>query len=211
MKISVLQEDLVKNLNLASRCVSSKAAIPILSHLLLSTNKGKLKISATNLETGINLWVGVKIEKEGEITVPAKVLSEYVASLSPGKLDLEVRENNLYLTSGQAKASFVGTAATEFPQIPSFPNESVFIFEKQELVKALSQVAFAAAQDEGRPVLTGVLLRKNKEKTIDLVATDGYRLSLKNISLAEDTPEEDLLIPAKTLLEITRFIQDKNE
>lgn len=210
MKILILQENLTKGLNLVSRFVASKATLPILGNILLTTDNGRLKLSATNLETGINLWLGAKIEKEGSLTAPAKILAEFVSSLPPEKIEIETKETVLHLNSGTFKASFIGTGAGEFPQIPSFSSEPVLIFESQELIKALSQVTFAAAQDEGRPVLTGVLIKTHNKK-LSLVATDGYRLSFKNLSIKENKLEKNLLIPAKTLLEISRAAQEKHK
>lgn len=207
MKVSVLQENFSKALNTVSRTIAPKATLPILSNLLLTTDKGRLKLASTNLETGINLWTGAKIEKEGAITIPARALTEFVASLPAGKIDLEVKESTLFLSSNSFKASFTGMAASEFPKIPSFSGRQVLSFESQTLPQVLSQVVFAASSDEGRPVLTGVLLKK-EGKGISLVATDGYRLSIKKVAKASSLLKEDLLIPAKTLLEVARVSQE---
>lgn len=207
MKISILQENLNKGLATVSRSIATKATLPILANILLSTDKGQLRLSATNLETGINLWLGAKIEKEGAIAIPARFLTEFIASLPPEKIDLEVKETTLILFSGAFKASITGMAPGEFPQIPSGSKETILVFEKEELSKALSQVAFAAASDEGRPVLTGVLVRA-LDKQISLVATDGYRLSLKKLKVGEGKIKESLIIPAKTLVEVSRISQE---
>jgi len=207
MKVSVLQENFSKALNTVSRTIAPKATLPILSNILLTTDKGRLKLASTNLETGINLWTGAKIEKEGAITIPARALTEFVSSLPAGKIDLEIKETTLSLSSNSFKASFTGMAASEFPKIPSFSGRQVLSFEKETLPQVLSQVVFAASQDEGRPVLTGVLLKRDG-KGISLVATDGYRLSIKKVSKASSLLKEDLLIPAKTLLEVARVSQE---
>lgn len=210
MKVSILQENLAKGLSTVSRSVASRATLPILTNILLATDKGRLKLSATNLESGINLWLGAKVEEEGSITIPAKVLNEFVNSLPAEKIEMEVKQNSLIVTSGSFKADFIGTPATEFPQIPSFSGKPLLVFEKEELIKSLGQVIFAAAQDEGRPVLTGVLV-KNAEGKITLVATDGYRLSIKDLNGEGKNLEQDLIIPAKTLLEVSRLVSEKKE
>ncbi|KPJ71026.1 DNA polymerase III subunit beta, partial [Microgenomates bacterium DG_75] len=119
MKLSILQENLAKGLATVSRSVASRAQLPVLSNILLATDQGRLKLSATNLETGINHWLGAKVEKEGAISVPARVFAEFVASLPAEKINLATRENNLLVNCGHYQAEFNGLVATEFPKIPS--------------------------------------------------------------------------------------------
>lgn len=208
MKLSVLQENLAKGLAITSRSVASRAQLPVLSNILLSTDKGRLKLSATNLETGINYWLGAKVEKEGTLSIPAKVFSEFVSSLPAEKVELETKENNLFINCGQYQAEFNGLPAAEFPNIPSIKGKSAINFTSDILAEAINQVAFAAAQDEGRPVLTGVYLLVKGKKLI-LVATDGYRLSLKKIETTKVIAEskelkKGLIIPSRTLMELVR-------
>lgn len=210
MKLSVLQENLAYGLTTASRSVATKAQLPVLANILLATDKGRLKLSATNLETGINLWLGAKIERQGAISVPAKILTEYVSSLPAEKIDLEAKENSLYLSCGNYQASFIGLPAGEFPTVPSLEGKPEISLSTKDLSLAISQVAFAAAQDEGRPVLTGVLIQA-KQGNLILVATDGYRLSLKKLDGLEGIQkvvefQKGLLIPARTLIEVGKII-----
>ena len=215
MKLSVLQENLTYGLTTTSRSVAAKAQLPVLSNILLATDQGRLKLSATNLETGINLWLGAKIERQGAISIPAKILTEYVSSLPAEKIDLEIKENLLYLTCGSYKASFIGLPAGEFPNIPSLKGKPEVSLLTKDLSLAISQVAFAAAQDEGRPVLTGVLIQTKGEILI-LVATDGYRLSLKKLAGLREIQkvvefQKGLLIPARTLVEVGKIISVGDE
>jgi DNA polymerase-3 subunit beta len=222
VKVVLLQENLIKGLNSASRCVSGRVQLPILSHVLLATDEGRLKVSATNLETGVNLWLGAKIEKEGQITIPAKILTELTASLPAEKVQLEVKNNTLYLTCGSYQANFVGLAASEFPLIPTLTKEASVTLDGEMLNKAIGLVAFAAAADEGRPVLTGVLLTKIG-KQLTLVATDGYRLSVKNLKPKKDAAKlmtrwdkikelkDGLIIPARTLQEVARLMGESED
>lgn len=215
MKVSILQENLSYGLNVAGRSVASRAQLPVLSNVLLSTEKGRLKFSATDLETGINLWLGAKVEKEGALSVPGKILAEFVSSLPAAKVDLVVKENKLSLNSGVYQADFIGLPASEFPQIPSLKGQANLSFNGQLLAQAINQVAFAAAADEGRPVLTGVLMII-KGKQLILVATDGYRLSLKKISGIKGLEKvkelkSGLIVPARTLIEVARVINDAEE
>lgn len=209
MKIQILQENLNRGLNITSRSISTKAQLPILANVLLKTDKSRLQISATNLETGVALWLGAKVEKEGEITIPAKILTEIVASLPPEKINLEVEGNSLKISSPGYEATLNGIPATEFPKSPAYSPGTLLSLPSKKLLEAINQVAFAAATDEGRPILTGVLF-KLQEKKLSLVATDGYRLSLKTIELETPAKEEvSLLLPAKTLMEVGRIITDE--
>jgi len=218
MKVLTLQENLNKGLSLASRIVSPKAELPALSNILIATDKGRLKLSATNLETGINYWLGAKIEKEGAISVPAKTLTEFISLLPPEKVQLEAKENNLSISSGSYSASLVGLSASEFPVVPTLKEEETFSFSSEELLKGISQTVFAASQDEGRLALTGVLFQI-KEEDLVLVATDGYRLSFRKMKAGKNLKkvkefQKGLIIPAKVLREVEKIIgssQQKEE
>lgn len=211
MKVQILQENLNKGLSIASRSISGKAQLPILANVLIKTEKNRLRISSTNLETGISLWLGAKVEQEGEITVPAKVFTELVSSLPSEKISLEVKGSLLKIKTETTEASLNGIAASEFPNLPTYTEGSLLTLPSQALAEAIDQVVFAAAADEGRPVLTGVLF-KLSGKNLSLVATDGYRLSLKTIELDSSAKEDvSLLLPAKTLTEVSKIIgEEKN-
>jgi len=213
MKIQILQENLVKALNIAGRLISSKTQLPVLSNVLLSTEENRLKIASTNLEMGVVIWVGAKIEKEGSITLPCRILQEYVSSLPADKVDLEVKENIAILNCGQNNASFNGISASEFPSMPK-KEKTIFNFPGPFFSKIISQVAFASATDEGRPILTGVFV-KSENKTLTFAATDGYRLSVKRIEIDKETKEKEkktevksLVIPARSLIEAEKIISD---
>ncbi|RJR25582.1 DNA polymerase III subunit beta [Candidatus Microgenomates bacterium] len=209
MKIQILQENLNKGLGVASRSISSKVQLPILANVLIKTDQNRLKISATNLETGVSLWLGGKVEEEGEITVPARILTEIVSSLPAEKIDLLVNENSLKISCEGFSANINGISASEFPKLPVYSPESLFVLPAEKLSEAINQVAFAAASDDGRPVLTGVLF-KIQGKTLSMVATDGYRLSLKTIELDSPVKEEvKLLLPARTLMEVSKIISEE--
>ena len=214
MKVSILQENLTKGLNIVNRFILPRAQLPILNNVLIKTEQGRLKLSATNLETGINLWLGVKIEKEGEICVPAKNLTEYISLIPPQKIDLEVEKNLLKITSETYQANFITLSASEFPVIPTLKKKPEISLINKDLALAISQVAFASAQDEGRPVLTGILFKVKKEKLI-LVATDGFRLSIKEISGLKSGEEsklqKDLIIPARALIEVGKMMTEGGE
>lgn len=215
MKLTVLQENLNKGLSIAARAVASRPQLPVLTHVLLATDRGRLKISSTDLETGINLWVGAKIEKEGTVSIPAKILSEFVSSLPAGRIDLEAKESFLKLKSSRSQASFNGMAASEFPKIPSVKGKSDLTIETPSFIEAVSQVAFAAASDETRPALTGLYLFI-KETDLSLVATDGYRLSLKTLPIRVKLEPENqlgkgLIVPARSFQEAARIAAEEGD
>jgi len=213
MKVSVLQENLNKGLSIASKVVSSKTNLPILTNILLIAEEGKLKLTATNLETGINVWLPAKKENEGRFTAPAKDLTEFIASLSPGKIELETKQEKLHVVLGKYKAIFNGMAAAEFPSVPSLKDKAFFsqigkkfFIDTAKFVEAVNQVCFSAAIDETRPVLTGVRLDFS-DRQLQLVATDGYRLSLKKIRLEKKINIPILIIPARALMEVVKIIE----
>ena len=214
MKFSILQENLNKGLNITNRFIVSKAQLPILSNILIKTDQGRIKLSATNLEIGINLWLGAKIQKEGEICVPARILTEYITSLPPQKIDLENKKNLLEVNSDSYNANFVSLPSVEFPAIPTLKKKPEISLNLKDLAKSISQVTFASTQDEGRPALTGVLIKTTKDGLV-LVATDGYRLSLKEIKgikgLDKLSKQKEILIPARALTEVGKIIGEDKE
>lgn len=208
MKLSILQENLAQGVGIAARSASAKASLPILNHVLLTTDQGRLKISATNLEVGVNTWVGAKVLEEGSLAVPARVIQELVQSLPAGKLELEVVKGNLNLKSGSVEANIAGIEGSEFPAIPSFPKSGSVSFPAAALSQAVEEVSYATAAEEGRPVLTGVLWRV-KGQEMELVATDGYRLAHKRVALPEKVEGDwQVIVPARSLSEVSRIVSD---
>lgn len=213
MKLYVLQENLAKGISIVNRFISPRAQLPILNNVLLATEKGRLRLSGTNLEMGINYWIGAKIEKEGTISVPARALNEFISFLPPGKIELEVKNNVLTVKSGTYLANFVGLPSSEFPNIPVSEKKETVSFSSEKLIKAISQTVFAVGTDKGRPIFSGILFKIREGKLI-LVATDGYRLSFKETEEIKETLEVEifkkgLIIPGRTLLEIGRILADQ--
>ena len=208
MNLSLLQENLNLALTNVSRFVSSKNQLPVLNNILLSTDQGRLKLSATNLELSINYWIGAKIDQEGSITIPAKEITEFVSYLHSGKIDLELKNNLLNLSSDKTQSSFSTSPATDFPEFPQIDPNTVFEIDFELLTQSINQISFSAATDDTRPILAGILCIFEKN-SIKFVATDGFRLSFKEIKL--ETPlliQKDSLsfiIPAKSLIEITKL------
>jgi len=206
MKLQILQENLEKAVSISSRFASSKAQLPILGNILLSTHKTKIHVSSTNLEISASVQVGAKIEEEGEISVPAKVISELVENLPRETISLVGDKEQLKISSVGFSSTILGMNSSDFPKIPNAINKEKSIsFTQDDLVKALSQVLFSTSLDETRPVLTGVLFLFSKSK-LSLVATDGFRLSRKILNI--DTPlggENKVIIPKSVLGELSRL------
>ncbi|MCL4465456.1 MAG: DNA polymerase III subunit beta [Chloroflexi bacterium] len=213
MKISCLQENLAKGLSIVGRAVSTKSTLPVVSNVLLATEDSRLKLSATNLEVGITCWIGAKVDEEGAITVPARLFSDLVNSLPPEKVDmvLNTRTRSLNIHCGAFEANLKGIDAEEFPPIPKVGDVPTAQIKADELRQAINQVAFAAATDDTRPVLTGVLMTFDKDKVV-LAAADGFRLAVRELQLSEATPERlEILVPARALLELSRILGDSEE
>ena len=214
MKVSCLQENLAKGLNIVSRAVAARTAtLPVLTHVMLATDNGRLKISATNLELGVTCWIGAKVESEGSITLPNRTFSDLVGLLPQDKVDLElnVRTQTVRVLCGRTDANVKGIDAKEFPIIPTFNPSGAAFIDAATLKKLISQVVFAAAIDESRPMLTGVMTKLDG-KTITMVATDGFRLSMRKAELKEPVAEpKSFLIPAKAVAEVARVMGDQEE
>ena len=212
MKLTCLQENLAKGLSIVSRVVAPRtAALPVLTHVLLATDNGRLKIAATNLELGITCWVGAKVEREGAITLPARAFSELVALLPQEKVDLElnVRTQSMSVRSGKTNDLIKGIDAQEFPIIPTFNENAAAYIAPDELRRLIGHVVFCAASDESSPMLTGVLTRIEDDK-ITMVASDRFRLSVKSAILTDLVAQPiRMLIPAKALAEVARALGDQ--
>jgi DNA polymerase-3 subunit beta len=212
MKLQILQENLEKAVSITSRFASVKAQLPVLGNILITTQKSKIYVSSTNLEISASVQAGAKIEKEGEISVPAKVISELVANLPKETITLEAEKEQLKVSTLGFSSTILGMNSSDFPKIPnSLSREKSIGFSQEELVKALSQVIFAASVDETRPILTGILFIFGK-KSLSLVATDGFRLSKKTLSIPEGVEKaETVVVPKGVLGELSRTVSDSGD
>jgi len=212
MRVSCLQENLAKGLSIVGRAVAARSTLPVLSNVLLATDSSRLKLSATNLELGINCWIGAKVEQDGAITVPARLLMDFVNSLPPDRIDMELqtRTQTLTLRCGRFEASIKGIDAQEFPIVSAGVEDQAVPLDAQTLRDMIGQVTFAAATDETRPVLTGVLTEIGP-KSIVMVAADGYRLSLRNAEIAGVENQAQVIIPARALQELARVSAEEQE
>lgn len=208
MRLSCLQENLARGLSIVGRAVATKSTLPVLGNILLATDGGRLKLAATNLEVGITCWVGAKVEEEGTITVPARLLTEFVNSLPPDQVEMTLnsRTQALGLRCAQFKANIKGIGAEEFPPIPSIGDGMSVRVDPEAMEGAIGQVAFAAATDDTRPVLTGVLMTFEGSE-LTMAAADGYRLAVRKLELASPAPQKlDVVVPARSLQELARAL-----
>jgi DNA polymerase-3 subunit beta len=178
MKVSCLQENLHKGLQTVSKAVANKTTLPVLNNILISTDGGRLKLTATNLEVGITNWIGCQVEEEGAITVPAKLLVDFVSSLpnETVKMTLDERTRTLHLKCARFEANIKGIAAEEFPIIPEVTEKPVARIPAPLLKEMIGQVAFAASGDDSRPQLAGVFVQI-EDREMTMAAADGFRLS----------------------------------
>ncbi|HEY6737087.1 MAG TPA: DNA polymerase III subunit beta [Candidatus Saccharimonadia bacterium] len=202
------QENLSRALSSVGRVVSARASLPVLSNVLLATDGNRLRLSATNLEIGINYWVGSKVEQQGSVTVPARLFAEFVSSLPHGTIELSGNDTLLAVKTPNFESKLNGILAEEFPEIPTVTTDPVLTLSAAALKEALAQVVVAASADEARPVLAGVYLY-TEDNYLYLVATDSYRLAEKRIELEGEVPEHmSVIVPARTMQELARLLGD---
>ena len=207
MKIVCLQENLKKGLNITQNIIGKNLTLPILNNLLLKTDKGKLRISSTNLEIGINYWASGKIEKEGEITIPAKVLSSIIGQLPNKKIEIESKDGVINLKCDNYKAKIKGQEAKEFPIIPKIQPQAEIEINKEALKEGLGMVVGMAAISDARPEISGILFSFEKNK-LKLAATDSFRLAEKSIFLKTNFIGT-MILPQRTAQELIRILGDQ--
>ena len=213
MKVSCLQENLAKGLSIVGRAVATRSALPVLSNVLLATDQSRLKLSATNLEMGVNCWIGAKVEEEGSTTIPARLLSDFVNSLpsEPIAMELNVRSQTLSLICARYEANIKGIDAQEFPLILTLSEDNTINLDVSTLRHMIELVAFSAATDESRPVLTGVLANLT-DSSLTMAAADGFRLSVARASLDQGMPKPiTVIIPARALQELARISAEEQK
>jgi DNA polymerase-3 subunit beta len=213
MKVSCLQENLARGLSLVTRAVQPRSTLPVLANVLVATDSGRLRLSATNLELGITCWIGAKIEEEGATTVPARTFADLIGALPNDRVDmtLTVRTQSLNVRCGPSNNDIKCIDAQEFPPMPPSDLEGDLTLSVGDLREMINQVVFAAATDDARPVLTGVLLEVDAGE-MTLAAADGFRLSVRHAHLP--TPAQSpmrAIIPARALAELARALADGEE
>jgi DNA polymerase-3 subunit beta len=212
VKLSVMQENLARGLQVVSRAVSTRSTLPVLNNVLLRTEDGGLKLTATNLEIGITYWVAGKIDTGGAITVPARLLADIVAGLPANeRVDLELQaQDTLHIQAGHFTTRVKGIDAEEFPAIPAAGERPTTRIPQNAMRDALGHVTFAAATDEARPILTGVLMKFEGDK-LTLAAADNYRIAVKTLTMLDPVEETSVVVPSRSLQELSRVLSDTND
>ena len=207
MKLQCTHENLDKALSNISRAVANRTTLPITQNVLLKVTNGKLQLSATNLEMAINTWIGAEITEEGETTVPARIFTDLIKSYPNDHIDLNLSNNNLAIKCGPYNSNLITQPSDDFPPIPESDSlDPTFTISPARLSKLINSVIFSAAQDQSRPVLTGVKFSITNN-VLTLASADGFRLSIISFELEnENIPEIDFIVPAKSLLEVSRIL-----
>jgi len=213
MRLTCLQENLNRGLGVVGRAVATRTTLPITNNVLLAADQSRLKLAATNLEMAITCWIGAKVEEEGAITVPARLLIEFINSLPNDKVDISLppQTKTLELKCARFEARISGVDAKDFPPIPKIEEGIATKVEVEALHQGINQVVFAAATEESRPVLTGVDAEFDGD-LLTLAAADGFRLAVYKLPLATPVDQKTrVIIPARTLAELNRLMTDQEE
>jgi DNA polymerase-3 subunit beta len=207
MKLVCTKENLKKGLFVVSRVVGSGNPLQVLNNILVKTDQGRIKLSSTNLEIGVNTWVGGKIEEEGALTVPAKLINEYVNNLPTEKVTLESKDNStLSLESENYHTSIKGLSHEDFPLIPQVTEDAFAKIDGNELRSALSETIWASASNETQPEISGVFMAFEEDK-LRVAATDRYRLAERTAALLEPAKgSKEVIVPARTVVELYKIL-----
>jgi DNA polymerase-3 subunit beta len=213
MKVTLLQENLARGLSIVSRAVSPRSTLPVLSNILIASDEGRLRLSATNLELGITCWIPARIDEEGSTTVPSRTFSDLVNAMPSDQvqLTLDIKTQSLHVKGGASNNDIKCIDAQEFPPLPTPEMKDAVQLNVADFKEMIHQVAFAASNDEARPVLMGVLMNVEKDK-VTMVAADGFRLSVRKAQLTNAVAQPiNVIIPARALNELARVANDPEE
>ncbi len=210
MRVSCMQDKLARGISTVSRAVATRSTLPVLSNIYLGTENGMIKLAATNLEIGITTWIEAKVEENGATTLPAKTIADLVNQSPPERitLELETRNQDLHYRCAAVDSTIKGIDANEFPIIPTGHDGQRVVVAAPLFKEMIEQVAFAAATDETRPILTGVMLKFDADR-ITLAAADGFRLSVRSAHLENGASQPTtVIVPARTMSEVGRVLGD---
>ncbi len=213
MKVTVTQQNLAHGLSVISRAVSPRSTLPVLANVLIATDEGRLRLSATNLELGITSWIPAQIQEEGSVTVPARTFTDLITTFPPEgvTLSLDTRTQTLNVVCNSSVHDIKGIDAQDFPPIPVPDLTEGVDLNLADFKEMIQQVAFAASADEARPVLQGVKL-ETAENQITLAATDGFRISVRKELLGNPARQSfSIIIPARAMSELARIASEEDK
>jgi len=213
MKVPCLQENLARGLGIVGRAVALRSTLPSTSNVLIATDHGRIKLAATNLDISLSCWIGGQIEEEGAITVPSRLLSDFVNSLPADRITMTIapRARQMKVVCARNEATIGGLDADDFPPIPTIEDGATLEIDPKMLREAITQVVFSAATDDSRPVLTGIDLVVEDDR-LTLAAADGFRLAVRHLQLKKKVAERpEVIVPSKAPPELSRLLQDQDE
>ena len=211
MNLSCLQENLSRGLSIVGRAVPTRTTLPITNNVLLAAEQSRLRLTATNLEMAITCWLGAMVEGEGAITIPARVLNDFVGTLPNDKITLNLSDHTLELRCARQEAHISGIDAADFPPIPKVEEMVSTKVDPEALRRAITHVIFAAATEDTRPVLTGVHV-EIEDNSMVFAAADGFRLAVYTIPMERSSEEgAEFIVPGRTLAELQRLLADQDE
>ena len=205
MKSQVKRANLSQALNTVGRMVKQRATLPILSNVMISSDKGRLKIAATDLESAVITWIGAKVDEEGAVTIPARTLIDYIAATSFEVVTIDVRGTDIWLKSDRNKAMIKGMGVEEFPIIPQVKSSNWIKVSAGMIKNAIMATSVAAALDETRPVLAGIYFVARGSE-LKVVATDSYRLAEYKMQIDKLPVALEFIIPARVANELSRVL-----
>ena len=208
MKRNLTQGNLAKVLNTVSRVASSRTTLPVLSNILIRAELNEVSFSATNMELSIIEKTNVKIDEDGTIVVPARLITEFVSNLPKSNITIESKGTQVNITAGNYKSTIYTVSTDEFPALPEPVMTNSFKINASDLKQAINNTVLVASGDTTRPILTGVYFYTIDSKLF-LAATDGYRLAEKQVVDCDN--KVSAIIPASTLTEVVRILGDNNE
>jgi DNA polymerase III subunit beta len=211
MQISVIQENLAKALNNVIKAIDARPPLPVLANVLLEAEGSHLRIVGSNLQMSISIFIGAKVDRPGRITLPAKTFTDLVGRLAKERVDLRLDEltNTIHVRCGATEGSIKGIAATEYPPVKQSDEQGITM-RASVLKEMILHTVFACAREDNRPILTGIYTEVNVD-ALTMAAADGYRLAVRTARLDDALPQKKMVIPAKTMLEVARLLEDTKD
>ena len=212
MKIKAAREVLIEGIQKVQNVITSRATLPILSHILIETQHDAIRLTATDLDIGITCVIPVDIQEQGAITIPAKRLSDIIKELPDEQVEISTKKNNLvFIETKSCQFKIMGLGREEFPRLPELHDKQVVKLKQALLKEMLALTAFAVSFDESRYVLNGILVKMGGT-SLSMVATDGKRLALLERALSKAVDHEvSIIVPIKTIQELNRNLKDEGE